>query len=939
MQEQPRTASSLGRLLPWILSAAALAVYLATISRWLTVQSLTVVSQVGGWDDNFPANTPVLYLVTRPLTWVPSGLLPLFGNLFTALLATATIWNLVRTVQLFPQDRTHPQRIRGYADGRPLDTRLSWVPPVFAAAFFGLQLTAWEHATALSGEMVNLLIFSTAARALLEYRESRNQRWLDATALLVGIGITNDWAMVGFLPAFVGACFWIGGWEELRVQRILRLLLIGCAGLVLYLVTPILGAGRGGLPASFGEALLALLKTQKNILVGIPKAIFLMLASIMILPLAVAGIRWASPRGSGLERMATFGALTLLKVVWFAGNIWMVFDGKFSPRGLVTTSGDYGALPLLTFHYCAALSVAYIAGYFIVLGTVKPDRQWSRSDLAGGFLHPVLSWLVVASAVCVPAALIYRNLPAMRQQNGSTLSDLASHLVAPLPTQPALIITDNIVLQALLDAQLRRTPDAPRHLIVNSSRAPEASYRKHLSKLHGDVWPDLKAFAEAKENVGAFFLAILGKSAASGTAFTLNLTTSFLTEQHYVMPVGAIFTFRPYDAGQVAPPAMTPAEVEALNRFWSLQKANLDELARLTADQSSIATAYTVSFWAQVANANGVHLQRSGQLDAAGNLFALARKLDSKNLAVPVNLLVNDALRNKRPIGPEASKLIESYGLGIADVHGLIDEPRFLERFGAGVLELGDPLVRVSAIAYLRAKELDPTSIEAAIGYARALANANEPKMALEALATATALAKNGKPTAAQRSLLFRVEASAHLRKGDVATAEKILLSGLIEFPEDIPMLDLLSFTYMNANAAQKALPYVERILKIKPDDETLLQRQGYLHLHLGQLDEAIAVYEKILKRNPDDTIARMNRATANLSANRPDKAIEDFESVLERIPDAIDARVGLAESAFLKKDKAAAIQHMEKALAQIPDNATMQSNLTVRLALFKAAP
>ena len=112
MQEQPRTASSLGRLLPWIVSAAALAVYLATVSRWLTVQSLTVVSQVGGWDDNFPANAPVLYLLTRPLTWLPSGLLPIAGNLFTTLLATASIWNLARTVQLFPQDRTHPQHER-----------------------------------------------------------------------------------------------------------------------------------------------------------------------------------------------------------------------------------------------------------------------------------------------------------------------------------------------------------------------------------------------------------------------------------------------------------------------------------------------------------------------------------------------------------------------------------------------------------------------------------------------------------------------------------------------------------------------------------------------------------------------------------------------------------------------------------------------------------
>jgi len=900
MQEQPRTASSLGRLLPWIVSAAALAVYLATVSRWLTVQSLTVVSQVGGWDDNFPANAPLLYLLTRPLTWLPSGVLPLAGNLFTTLLATASLWNLARTVQLFPQDRTHPQRVRGFSDGRCLDNKFAWVPPVFAAAFFGLQLTAWEHATALSGEMLNLLLFSTAARALMEYRHSRNQRWLDAMALLVGVGITNDWAMLGFFPAFAGACLWIGGWEELRVQRILRLLLIGLAGLLLYLLTPLVGAGRGGLPESFWEAVWALLTTQKNILVGIPKAVFVMLASIMILPLAIAGFRWSSPRGSGIERMATFGALTILKVVWFAGNIWMVFDGKFSPRGLVTTSGDFGALPLLTFHYCAALSLGYLAGYFIVLGTVKPDRQWSRSDLAGGFLHPALSWLVLASVVVVPASLVYRNLPAMRQQNSAVLSHLAAQLLSPLPAKPALVVTDNPVLQALLDAQIRRSPNAPRHLIVNSSRAPEAAYRRHLVKLHSDVWPDLKGFAEAKAGVGDVFLRLFSKAVQDGNAFTLNLTTSFITEDSYVVPSGAIFSFRKYSSGQVAPPPLTAAEGGAITSFWTSQKPNLDGLLEVPADRGSIATTYTASFWAQAANAQGVQLQRSGQLDAASNLFALARKLDSKNLSVPVNLLVNDALRNKRPVGTEAAKLIESYGIGIADVHGPIDEPRFLERLGAGVLELGDPLVRASAIAYMRARELDPTSIDAAIGYARACAAANEPKLALEAHAAAMELARKGKPTAAQRSLLFRVEANAWLRSGDLASAERVLTTGLAEFPEDIPMLDLLSFAYMNANATAKALPYVERILKLKPDDEVLLQRQGYLFLSLGRLDEAISAYDKILKRNPEDTVARMNRATAHLSANHPDKAIEDFESVLERVPDAIDVQVGLAEAALL---------------------------------------
>lgn len=939
MQEETRPASHNGRWLPWIISAALVALYLATVSRWLTVQSLTVVAQVGGWDDNIPASAPLLYLVTRPLLLLPASSLPIAGNLFTVLLAAATLWTLVRCVILLPQDRTHPQRIRGYADGRSLDTRLAWVPAVLAAVTFGLQITTWEHATALSGEMLNVLVFGTAIRGLLEYRRSGSQRWADLVPFLVGIGMTNNWAMTGFAPFFIAAFLWIGGWEGLQVGRILRALLIGLAGMSLFLLMPIIGAGKGGLPESTGEALWALITTQKDILLGISKAKFLILASVMILPLGVAGFRWSSPRGSGLERMATFAAITLLQFVWLAGNLWMLFDGPFSPRKMVTMEADAGGLPLLTFQFCAALSVGYIAAYFIVLGTIKPDRQWTRTDLASGPIQPAIAWLTVAASVLVPAALLYRNLPAMRLQNGSILSDLAIHLAAPLPDRPSLIVTDNPVLQALLEAQLRRGTTTRPHLIVNANRAPEAPYRRHLARWHAKDWPELTEFAEARENVGGVFLRIFAKSAQAGLAFTLTPNTSFLTEQHHLVPTGAIFTFRPYEAGQVVPPAMTPAEREGLLRFWNVQKANLDLLGQSPALQQTLGGGYAAAFWSKTANAQGVHLQRDGHLDDASHLFALARKLDPDNLSASVNVLVNDSLRNKRPIPAEASKIVESYAVSVADIYGPIDEPRFLERFGSGVLELGDPFVRASAVAYNRARNLDPASIEAAIGYARACAAANEPKLALEALAIASRLAREGKPTAAQRAQLYRVEASAHLRAADLAQAEKVLLAGLQEFPEDIPMLDLLGFAYLNASAPQKALPFVERLLKLKPEDEQVLQRQGFLLLSLNRFDDAVATFDKILRRNPDDITAHMNRAAAHLGANRAEKAEEDFQAVLDLVPDAMDARVGLAEAAFRKKDKPAAIRHLEKAIANVPPGGIHHSNLTLRLSQIKAAP
>ena len=940
MQEESRTpASTHGRLIPWIIAAAVLAVYLVTVSRWVTVQSLTLVAQVGGWDDNLPANAPVLYLLTRPLALLSAGILPLAGNLFTVLLAAATVWTLARCVQLLPQDRTYPQRIRGYADGRPLHTKLSWVPPVLACSLFSLQLTTWEHATSLSGEMLNALIFGTAVRALLEFRSSGNSRWLDLMALLIGVGITNNWAMIGFLPAFIAAFFWMGGWEILKARTLLRLVGIGAAGLILYLVTPLVGAGRGGLPEAFHSALWALLTSQKDFLVNIPKGRFLMLGAVMILPLAAAGIRWASPRGSGFERMATFAALTTIQLAWLGANIWMGFDGLFSPRALVSTDPGYGALPLLTFHFCAALSIGYIAGYFIVLGTITPDKQWTRADLAGGFVHKALAWLVVAISVGLPVALAVRNWNPIQIQNGRILSDLAENLVAPLPKTPAVVVTDDLLLHALVDAQIRRTPNAPHHLLINSRRGPDASYRRHLYKTQGAQWPDLKPFAEIQENIGGAFLGLLTKAALAKSAFTLNPSTTFLNEPNYLVPAGAIFAFRTYEAGQVATPPLSATDAAATAAYWSGQKDTLDRVALASVDRKAIAPRYAAEFWARAANTQGVACQRGGHLDLASQILALAKKLDPENPNVSVNLAVNDLLRRRAPIDPSVRKPIESFGVYIIEQFGPIDEPRFLEQLGNVCLELGDPLVRAAANAFGRARELDPQSLEAAIGYARTCVSANEPKLALEAHTIAKALAAQRKPSPSQHSHLARVEANIHMRNQDFPAAERALIRGLQESPDDVPMMDQLSHTYLQTDNGAKALPFVDRLLKVRPDDESLLQRRGYLLLHLGKVDESISVFDQILSRHPDDAGARMNRATAHLAANRPEKAADDFKAILRETPKAVDALVGLSEASARSKDKSGAIRHLNEAIATLPSGTTLHSNLTARVAALKAAP
>ena len=69
---------------------------------------------------------------------------------------------------------------------------------MFAAALLGFQRTFWENATLQTGEMLDLLLFAGMVSALVEYRLDLRERWLWISAFLLGLGITGNWAMIGF---------------------------------------------------------------------------------------------------------------------------------------------------------------------------------------------------------------------------------------------------------------------------------------------------------------------------------------------------------------------------------------------------------------------------------------------------------------------------------------------------------------------------------------------------------------------------------------------------------------------------------------------------------------------------------------------------------------------------------------------------------------------
>src|SRR5439155_14939465 len=291
----------------------------------------------------------------------------------------------------------------------------------------------WEHATAASGEMLNLLLFAYVIRCLLEFRIDERESWLTRAALVYGLGMTNNWAMIGFFPLFLAALVWIRGLSFFNLGFLGRMFLYGLAGLLLYLLLPILQSHSEISPVPFWQALKANLGTQEGILATLFKSsrqTVALLGLTSLVPLFIIGIRWASYFGD-TSKLGVALATLMFHVVhglFLIACVWVALDPPFSPRHM-----GHG-LPFLTFYYLGALSVGYFSGYFLLVFRTKTERS-HRTPAYLPLINAAVSGAVGLLLVIAPVGLVYRNLPQIRATNGAMSKELGSLLTQALPAK------------------------------------------------------------------------------------------------------------------------------------------------------------------------------------------------------------------------------------------------------------------------------------------------------------------------------------------------------------------------------------------------------------------------------------------------------------------------------------------------------------------------
>ena len=927
--EQNQTSFA-SRFLPWIIAGGILLVYLFTLSHWVTLKSLPVVAKIAGWDWH-PGNlawrpsaiAPLHSIATYPFQWL-SGTSQLVAlNFFSALCAALTLALLARSVSILPHDRTREQRQR--ESGSLFNSvPYAWLPPLAAVLVCGLQFTFWENAIAATGEMLDLLLFAYVIRCLLEYRISQREGWIGKFALVYGLGITNNWAMIGFFPLFLVALIWIKGKSFFDFRFVSRLAVFGAIGLFLYLVFPLLAIFSADPGATFWSVLKDHLRYQKSYLFNLPfvyatslRSHLFMISLTSLLPLVMIGIRWPSFRGDLSHVGPTITALMfrVMHLGFLAIGLWIFFDPKFSPRFL-----GFELLPFLSFYYLTALTVGYFIGYAMLVFGREPAQKWARSSSLIKSINLLVLIATAITAIGVPITLARKNYPLLQANNGSLLNQFSKLTAESLPANNAVILSDDPTRLLLVKAAYTQMGKTSDNIFLETASLPFPEYQKYLHKQNAKDWPESNPTNRVSDIELIQRLDALSKTRQ---IFYLHPSFGYYFERFYPMPHKLVYEMKIYPTNSWLAPAMTTAKLAENQTFWAaFQK---DFVPAISPFLATSAEAKAVGSYASRAlDYWGVELQKAKRLDEANRAFADAIKLNPDNVAAHINQQFNANLRKGEIRPVKADEELEKKLGQFPDLptaltwNGPFDEPNFCLRLGE-ILARGGNL-RQSVQLFTRALELTPKSIEARLFLAKSMIELQQPDEALKMVHQLRDTQKTSVLTTNAELELLRVESLAHLAKNDLPTAEKIVTASVQANPKDENRLGILTQLYLDTRQYTNALKTVQKQLQISPQSTRALFIKAVLNMQLGQFSEAVTSLDQLLKLQPDNQSALLNRAIANLQSGKLDDSKRDYNALLEVAPkNTYQIYYGLAQVAERKKDRAAAIKNYKIYLKYAP--------------------
>ncbi|HEX3890318.1 MAG TPA: tetratricopeptide repeat protein [Verrucomicrobiae bacterium] len=955
------------RFLPWLLAAAMLAVYCFTLNHWVSLFNIGAVAKISGLAWQPEITNPISFLATYPFRWLPSAEIPVALNIFSAVCAALTLGLLARSVAILPHNRTDVQRKRERSDFSFLTIRSAWLPPVLAVAACGLQLTFWENATNETGGMLDLLLFAFVIWSLLEYRLDEREWRLFLAAAVYGAGMAEDWAMVGFFPVFIAALVGTRKLNFFNLNFLGRMTLCGLAGMLFYLLLPLLAVVSHKMPVTFWQALKVNLVPQYDVLKFSFTALFhlfqpeylqlVALLMVYLAPVLALAIRWKSSFGDRSyigSMLATF-MFHLIHAMLLAVCIWLMFDPPFGPR-----AKGFG----LTFYYLLALSAGYYAGYFLLVFRaehVSRSRRPKQSPFQ--FLNLPATGGVFLVSILAVAGLIYKNAPIIRDSNGGTFQKYTALVDENLPRNGGILLCDDPRRLFLTQASLARQGRAKDFVPLETASLKYPAYHKFLHAKFPQQWPDTVTAAEQTNGVGPLHLInLLAALAKTNELYYLHPSFGYYFERFYLEPHGLIYKLKMLPNDTFLPPPLDKNQIAENEDFWSraekedfvpIERAiepSAPKIPRTIAEklfkrlhiegEPALNAVAAGDFYSRSLDYWAVELQRAGDLTNAAAHFETAQKLNPDNVAAQINLQFNQKLRAGQTVQVDLSGVTpDRFGKSrtwdeVLSQNGPFDEPSFC--FEEGSVFTSQKLFRQAAALFDRVRELAPDYLPARMRLAEIYLIARQPDRAFAALREPLEQPEKFSVSENDGIQLHLLAAAVDFQKNDTARGTELIEAEISSHPTNDDLLVTAAQAYMARGLFPSALAVINRKLKSAPDDPAWLFNKGYVFIQLKNYDDAIAALTRVLSIQTNNPQALFNRAIANLDSGKLDAAHADYETLRQTFTNSFQIAYGLGEIAWRKHETNEAIQNYELYLASAKTNTAEATNIVERLKLLK---
>ncbi len=977
-------------LRPWLAALVALGLYGLTLNHWVTFASLPFAAQITGWNWHpgpLPwrpsSQYPLFFLVTFPLRLLPADWRVLGWNVFNAACAALTLAILARSVRLFSHDRTKEQRLREGGEYALLSVRAAFLPAAFAVLLLAAQLTFWQNAVSGTVEMMDLLVFAFLILCLLEYRISQSEWRLNLFALVYGLGVANNWALVGFFPCFFLALVWIKRMGFFNWRFALRMAGWGALGLLLYGLMPLWGALHHD--GTFWELLHQKLAEQHIYLFRLRRYYAFFSGATTLVPLFFAAINWPSFEGelSGGAHDLSRVMFRVLHIVFLFVGALMFFDVKLSPSPRNLGIGVMGGPSFLTFYYLAALSVGYFSGYVLLVFGKDVEYRWGQATGLLRLLNRVVTGLLWVAAIALPAMLFYENYPHIRDFNNPAVAQFGNEMAKALPAKPAIVLADDPARLYLAMGARQRLGLPDQYTFIESRSLIHREYLRYLADQYPSFRKVLTNNLDSLPDVISSRLIgdLLAHLSRRQPVFYLHPSFGSYFEHVFMTPHRLGVELHPIPTNALDTFGLSPAELAANQAYWhALEKqslASLPELAKSSPDAMLVADYYSqiLDYWGTELQKAATELKllppsKASLLHDANDQFAEALRLNPDNLVARLNQQYNAYLRGASPAGRPFNSSDLAAGVTsweyVYNVDGPADVPDLDLVIGRDFATNG---------AYLQAAHLFQRSIELATNDLEVVLAAEldlaKTYIDMGLVDAGLGLIRDIHQRASVNSLglarvnpldLVRVEALAYAQKTNFTQADQLLTEARGKNPKDVGFAAVMADFYRligyfvlhegNGDAAKEkeAAIWFRKSLAALEDQLQLLNapinviakarevpivnlQKAEMQMMLKDYEAAIITLTPLIRQDPENPVPLLNRAISELQFGRLEPAKNDYQALEKIVPQPSHmVYYGLAQIAQKQNDKPAEIRYDKLYLQCAPRNTAEFTNVTRQL-------